>query len=86
MKLTLTKFRFQTGSIKSDRIRKRNAQRKESFDSRLVRLKVHGMGTFDPLELQFRFQTGSIKRISTSKKTRLQIMFRFQTGSIKSGC
>ena len=77
-------FRFQTGSIKRTFLRYHLGVVGNSFDSKLVRLKVLLRQTPRPTTTKFRFQTGSIKSAEFLHRITIIREFRFQTGSIKS--
>ena len=77
-------FLFQTGSIKSTSFAILLAYR-DSFYSRLVRLKAIVLDRDSNGFWGFLFQTGSIKSIGSSMAFHRVLQFLFQTGSIKRG-
>ena len=58
----------------------------DGFNSKLVRLKVSGDIKALKTQMEFQFQTGSIKSFKEAglRKQGFNLMFQFQTGSIKS--
>ena len=83
-RLPVHMFRFHTGSIKSSRTHTHLHKVIRCFDSILVRLKDAQLDFLESEECEFRFHTGSIKRLANALAINRQAVFRFHTGSIKS--
>ena len=77
------KFRFQTGSIKSNN-QKQKISLALQFRFQTGSIKSRGNLRQILCREMFRFQTGSIKSDERYAELEASVMFRFQTGSIKS--